>query len=143
FRHGVLLVLRQRGRSTAWLLALGLGVGLTGGLRLVQVNLQSALSLGADGGEPNLFLIDVQSDQAETVRTLATRHGDPAPELSPLIRARLTHINGEGTGRARPRQDTAAPAAEAQGERRRLMTREYNLTYGDTLGPGQTLVAGE
>ncbi len=134
-RHGVLLVLRQRGRSTTWLLALGLGIGLTGALHLVQSSLSGALAVGA-GSKPNVFLVDVQSDQIATVQRLADAHGATETQLSPLVRARLTHINGAGT-------DALTEQRQGRGERARLMRREYNLTYADGLGPGQKLVAGE
>lgn len=132
WRLGLLELSRRPARSSVFLFLLSLGFGLLGGLRLVQASLGRQLSAAERSASPNLFLVDVQPSQAEGVRELI----GPTLELSPLIRARLAVVKGK------PAEEVATEKSLEGRQRQRFLTREYNLTYSDALGAGQSLLEG-
>lgn len=81
---------------------------------------------------PNYFLVNVQPEQvAELERYLAHTAGVHA-RFYPMVRARLTHINGE---RVHP-DDYAAPRTQ------RLVAREFNLSWTAELHADNRITAG-
>ncbi|GMV38522.1 MAG: permease [Myxococcales bacterium] len=132
-RHGILQVVRNRRRSLAYLITLGLGLTLVVALGLIQHSIEAELQL--DGEVPNLFLVDVQTDQAADVEAFAGRAGATRLSLSPLVRARLVSIDGQAVVR-----DEGGTREERR--RQRMLSREYNLTGKDALNASETVVEG-
>ncbi len=89
-----------------------------------------ALAPAQSEAAPDIFLIDVQPDQVARARALARRWSRGEPDFAPLVRARLSRIDGEPLRRG----DAT--------ERGRWRAREYNLTYADALNPAESVVAG-
>src|SRR4029079_7023763 len=91
------------------LISLGLAVMLVVSIALLDRSLRAELVDRGAGQAPAFFFIDIQPDQAETFAAPHTRRtragrppargrprGPPAPaELTPVVRSRLTAINGE------------------------------------------------
>jgi putative ABC transport system permease protein len=136
-RHGLLFVGRERARSRIFLFTLSAGFGLLGALDLVRISLSSEIMLGKADSVPDLFLVDIQKPQLAGVRALTEDFASVEAEYSPLIRARLTHINDEPIRR----RDTSRMTVEER-SRQRFLLREYNLTYKDELNASETLIAG-
>lgn len=137
-RQGLLSVVRNRRRSLVYLLTLGIGLGLTTTLGLVQSSLERELRIDDDRALPNLFMIDIQSDQVSSIQAIAAQRGLDPPQLSPLIRARLTHLEGQAV--ADLELDASTPEAR---QRARAIAREYSLSHKDDLSRSETIVAGE
>ena len=51
------------------------------------------LELQEDG--PDMFMIDVQQDQADGVREIVASNGDGPLRLIPVLRARITGVDGK------------------------------------------------
>ena len=136
-RHGLLSVGRERARSRIFLFTLSAGFGLLGALDLVRTSLSEEIMLGKAESVPDLFLVDIQKPQLEGVRKLTSEFSKVEPEYSPLIRARLTHINGDPIRRKNKNGLTLEERS-----RQRFLLREYNLTYKDLLNGSETIVAG-
>lgn len=136
-RHGLRQLVRQRTRTLTFLLALTIGGTLIGTLNIIQSSLITQLRLQNSQSVPDLFLIDVQKDQVPGVKKLMKPHVKMAAPFSPLIRARLSHINGKPIV-------VKASATMTMEERRRMrfLTREYSLSYKDKLNPSETILAG-
>jgi putative ABC transport system permease protein len=81
---------------------------------------------------PNRFLINIQPDQRQAVAAEMASAGVTA-DLYPMIRGRLTEING------RDAQQHAPEGERAQ----RLIQREFNLSYTDALPSHNELVRGQ
>jgi len=82
---------------------------------------------------PNRFLINIQADQLEPLKMFFEEEQLQAPRLSPMLRARLTRINN-------------APVSPEDFETRRakrLVQREFNLSWSDRIQPGNEVVNGE
>lgn len=137
-RHGLRQLLRQRTRTLTFLLALSIGLTLLGSLRMIQFGIVEEIRMGRAKDIPNLFLVDIQSDQLKGVKKLIKSHKGDKTSLSPLIRARLSHINGKIISN----KDLKGMTMEAR-SRARFLTREYNLTYKDKLTKSETIVDGK
>lgn len=98
--------------------SLASAVAVLGATWLVERNLDAGFVQAFPPDAPNLFFVDIQPDQREVFTEIL---GRPA-EFHPVIRARLTAINGQ--------------AIDPETERRRQgdnLARSFNLTYRDQL----------
>ena len=117
------------------LLAVGLGVFLVAGVRVLQDSLLGAMAISMRPDSPDMFLIDVQPDQAEGVRAFLRASGSTGePVLLPVLRARITAIRGK---------ETSLGSYEDVRGRGRGLGREYVVTYRPHLSGNERLVAGE
>lgn len=81
---------------------------------------------------PNQFAVDIQPYEKQAFAAVLDEQGLAHSQLYPLLRARLTHINGKAAAEAVP--DSAASD--------NALRRELNLTWSETLPEGNTLKAG-
>ena len=132
-RYG-LANLRRHARGNAVQVA-SLALGLTAVLLLTftRNDLVDAWRRTAPPDAPNRFLIGVQPDQlAGGAGVLRRAQASPAPELYPMVRGRLVAVNGKPVSEADYAEERA----------RRLVEREFNLSYMDTLPAHNALAAG-
>ena len=136
-RHAARSLRRPGNQTRVVLLAVGLGSFFIIGINAVQTNLLTAFSLELRDDMPDMFLIDVQQDQAAGVThlldaaPLGPDGSDPAPALLPVLRARVTGVNGPQTtieGRRAVRQAG--------------LGREYTVTYRAEMADNERVVAG-
>ncbi len=132
WRLGVANLVRH-GRATV-LQATTLGLGLTTLLMLfvVRGDLLASWRAKVPPDAPNRFIINIQPGQQRTVTDLFARHGLPAPRLEPMVRGRLTAVNTQPRG----------PADYEDERARRLVEREFNLSWAAALPDGNAVVAG-
>ena len=81
---------------------------------------------------PNRFVINIQSDQRDALTQDLATAGLGKPDLYPMIRGRLVEINN------RP----VMPSDYSKDNARRLVDREFNLSYTMDLPGGNQVVAG-
>ena len=132
-RYG-LANLRRHARSNAVQIA-SLALGLTAVLLLTftRNDLVDAWRRSAPPDAPNRFLIGVQPEQLEPLHAFFSAHNIPVPDLYPIVRGRLVAVNG-------------APVSEAdysEERAKRLVEREFNLSYMKELPGHNQVVAGE
>ncbi|MCA1591672.1 MAG: ABC transporter permease, partial [Acidobacteria bacterium] len=94
-RQGINSLYRPGNQTRVVVMAVGLGAFLVMATQSLQVNLLSEFDLTRRGNIPNMFLIDVQKDQAEGVVNLVEGATGKRPELIPTVRARIVAINGQ------------------------------------------------
>jgi len=135
WRYGLANVSRRARSSVVQVSALGLGLMVILLLTLVRTDLLSRWQQALPADAPNRFLINIQSDQLEAVRARLVAGGVDSPELHPMVRARLSHVNE----RAVTGDDYAARGDRA----RRLAEREFNLSWAaDLRSDDNRIVAG-
>jgi putative ABC transport system permease protein len=119
FRYG-LANLRRHARGNAVQVA-ALALGLTAVLLLTftRNDLVDAWRRSAPPDAPNRFLVGVQPDQLQGVRAFFDAKGIAAPELYPMVRGRLTAVNGRPVSESDYEEERA----------KRLVEREFNLSY--------------
>ena len=131
-RYG-LANLRRHSRGNAIQVA-SLALGLTAVLLLTftRNDLVDAWRRSAPPDAPNRFLIGVQPDQLGGVRQYFGEHGIRAPEFYPMVRGRLTSVNGRKVSEDNYADERA----------RRLVEREFNLSFTDAPPAHNEMVAG-
>jgi putative ABC transport system permease protein len=133
-RHAVLSLGRPGNQTRVILLSVGLGSFFVLGVRALQQNLVSEAVIDLRQGSADLFLIDIQSDQAEGVRALLRerQEGNEPARLVPTLRARVTAVRG--------RNVTLENYADVRG--RGSLGREYAVTYRTGLEENEDVVEG-
>lgn len=135
WRQGLANLYRPNNQTLLLTVSIGLGVFLMATLYLMQGLLLSRVQLSASGNQPNLVLFDIQSEQKAGVGQLLQRRGLPILQQVPIVTMRLSSINGRTVSELK--KDTT------NGPSPRGLTREYRVTYRDTLNPSsEKLAAG-
>ena len=132
-RYG-LANLRRHARGNAIQVA-SLALGLTAVLLLTftRNDLVDAWRRSAPPDAPNRFLLGVQPDQLAEVKAFFTSRRIAVPELNPMVRGRLTAINGKRVAETDYTEERA----------RRLVEREFNLSFTEQPPTHNTMVAGK
>ncbi|HVF54529.1 MAG TPA: FtsX-like permease family protein [Pyrinomonadaceae bacterium] len=131
-RQSVNSLYRPGNQTRVVVMAVGLGAFLVMATQSLQTNLLSEFDITRRGNIPNMFLIDVQKDQTESIANLIEEATGKRPELIPTIRARIVAING---------REIDLDATDMRRERGRL-GREYVVTYRPRLEYNETIVGG-
>lgn len=131
-RYG-LANLRRHARGNAVQIA-SLALGLTAVLLLTftRNELVEAWRRSAPADAPNRFLLGVQPDQLEPLQAFFAAHGVAVPDLYPMVRGRLVAVNGTPVSEADFTEERA----------KRLVEREFNLSYMNELPGHNQVVAG-
>ncbi|HEX7174368.1 MAG TPA: FtsX-like permease family protein [Pyrinomonadaceae bacterium] len=122
---------RPGNQTRVVIMAVGLGAFLVMSVLQLQSNLLDELDFSRRGQLANMYLIDIQKDQAEGVaRIIEETTGKPA-DLVPTVRMRIAAIDGRDIN------------LEEVREGRGMLGREYVVTYRPRLEQNETIVAGE
>jgi len=131
-RYGV-ANLRRHARGNAVQVA-SLALGLTAVLLLTftRHDLVEAWRRSAPPDAPNRFLLGVQPDQLAQVKRFLEEKRIGRADLYPMVRGRVVALNGKPVSEADYTEERA----------RRLIEREFNLSYMDSLPGHNQIVAG-
>lgn len=100
---------------------------------LLRQDLLQSWQANVPDNAPNRFLINIQNDQKAEVQRMLIAGGITEAQLYPMVRGRLTHINEREVMPDNYQTDNA----------RRLVDREFNLSYTNQLPSDNQLVAGQ
>jgi putative ABC transport system permease protein len=134
-RHAVLQLSRPGSQMRIVLLAVGLGSFFIIGVRSLQQNLVEQFAINVSVDAPDMFLLDIHSDQVERVLAAVAANQEPSappPRLLPVMRARVVGVAG--------RELNLDNYGDVRG--RGSLGREYTTTYRQTLEPNEKIVAG-
>ena len=134
-RHAVLQLSRPGSQMRIVLLAVGLGSFFIIGVRSLQQNLVDQFAVNVSADSPDMFLLDIQSDQVAKVREAIAASQEPAaapPRLIPVLRARIVGVEG--------REINLENYEDVRG--RGSLAREYTITYREALEPNEKIVTG-
>ncbi len=132
WRFGVASLQRRPLGTILQVVALGLGIMALLTLTLVRTDLLRTWRDSLPADAPNRFIINIQSDQVEPIKRFLSERGIAAPELFPMVRGRLVKIGGRSVS-----------ADDYTDERaKRLITREFNLSWAARNRPDNRIVAG-
>jgi putative ABC transport system permease protein len=134
-RHAVLNLGRPGNQTRVILLSVGLGCFFVLGVRTLQHNLVAESVIGVRQGGADLFLIDIQPDQADGIKAMvdARQEGDTPARFVPTLRARVTGVRG--------RDVNLEGYADVRG--RGSLAREYTVTYRPALAPNEDVSIGQ
>jgi len=132
WRIGLANLRRRAGTTLVQVVALALGMTTLLLLTLARSDLLAAWQAKTPLDAPNRFLINIQPEQRAAVAGFFAQAGLPAPRLEPMVRGRLTRVNGRPVG-PNDYQDERA---------QRLVEREFNLSSRTDLPADNAVVAG-
>lgn len=130
---------RQKLSSLSCFLALGFAAMLINLVPQIYKIVEEEVATPKGFLLPSLFLIDIQDDQVTELHQFMHARAYGLDQLSPLVRARLSTINGVVPER-REREETAFSREEENSEAAR--NRGQNLTYRAKLSPSERLTEG-
>lgn len=132
WRYGVANLSRRRAESLVQIVAFGTGIMVLLLLGLVRNDLERDWRISLPPNLPNYFFVNIPPDERDAfIEALRERGGQPSRVL-PMIRGRMTAING------RPIESLRFNNEEGQGDAQR----EQNLSWAAELGPDNRVVAG-
>lgn len=132
-RHAVNNLHRPGNFTKAMTLAVGIGVMLMGTLTTVQRSLLELIGNQIPSNAPSFFFIDIQPDQHPQFVGVLKQHFPDSPyDLVPVVRSRLTAINGQPIN----------PEAYKGQRNGWYFTREYVLTTFRSLPKDNILTHG-
>ena len=132
WRFGLANLRRHRAGSVVQVMALGLGLMALILLTLVRADLLDNWRNSLPADAPNRFLVNIQPDQVQAITQFFAANNVAPPQLFPMVRGRLVEINGKPVSSRDYVEDRA----------RRLVDREFNLSWTQSMQPDNSIVAG-
>jgi putative ABC transport system permease protein len=134
-RQAVLHIARPGNQTRVILLAVGLGTFFILGVRTLQANLLQDFAVQIGDDAPDMFLIDIQEDQKDSLAAFIDEQNgsEPQPNLIPVLRARITAVRG--------REVNLETYEQVRG--RGSLSREYTITYRPQLNDNEELLQGK
>ncbi len=132
WRYALASLERRPGASALQITSLAIGLMCLLLIAMTRNDLIDGWRKSTPPDAPNEFLIDIQPDQRNAVAAWLTAHGIANPDLEPMVRGRLVTINGKPVDPAQYKSEDA----------RRLVDREFNLSYTTQLPEDNRIEAG-
>jgi putative ABC transport system permease protein len=132
WRYGVANLRRRPLGSIVQVIALGTGMMALLVLTLVRQDLLHAWQTTLPPDAPNRFIVNIQPDQLKPLAAFFDRHAIRHPPLYPMVRGRLVQIND------RP----VSPADYPEERARRLVDREFNLSWAQQMQSDNSVASG-
>jgi putative ABC transport system permease protein len=131
-RYGLANLGRRAAANAVQVASLALGLTALLLLTVIHRDLVDAWRRAAPADAPNRFVLGIQADQLPAVRRYLDANGIAVPDIYPMVRGRLTTVNG--------REVREGDYAEERA--RRLVAREFNLSYMAEPPAHNTVTAG-
>ena len=132
WRFGVANLSRRRAESVVQLVAFGTGIMVLLLLAILRTDINGDWQRTLPQNLPNYFFVNIPPQSRGEFAQFLAAQGAHTTRMLPMIRGRLTGINGRPVDEARPGH------ASEEG----FATREQNLTWTDELGPDNRIIAG-
>jgi putative ABC transport system permease protein len=134
WRQSLANLFRPNNQTLVLVVVIGLGAFLISTLNIVQNSLLNQVEFIGNENQSNTILFDIQPNQKEGVVQLTKDNDLPIQQLVPIITCRLSSINGKTINDIQQDTTDAIPSW--------ALTREYRVTYRDTLNSAETLESG-
>ena len=132
-RHAVISLSRPGNQTRVVLMSVGLGCFFVLGVRAVQANLLEQINRQVGENSPDFVLIDIQSDQVESVNQIVEPYLRRPGRVTPLMRGRVASVDGIRT---------QLPDRDAIRQRGRGLGREFGLTFRAALESNERVLDG-
>jgi putative ABC transport system permease protein len=120
---------RQRGQSLIQILVFSIAIMLLFTMTIVRTSLIEEWKVQVPDDAPNHFLVNIPPAELSQVQALLEKNKVRPEPLYPMMRARLTHINGVET-------------TEEQRSLANALRRELNVTWAETLAADNKILEG-
>lgn len=134
-RHSLSNLFRPNNQTRVLLVSIGLGAFIIATLNIIQSSLLSQVEFTGNENQSNTILFDIQSSQRDAVVRLMEKDSLPVKQLVPIVTCRLSEVKGK----------SIPDLQKAEGERipNWALTREYRVTYRDSLHDSEELIKGK
>jgi putative ABC transport system permease protein len=132
WRYGLANIARRGRESVVQVVAFGLGLMVLLLLSTVRTDLMDTWRQSLPADAPNQFLINIQPQETAAMASFLRQRELDVPRFVPLVRARMTAINGQDV--------TQMTFEDPQGES--WARRDANLSWSDTLQADNRVIAG-
>ena len=133
WRFAIQNIFRRLQMSVIQIVAFGLGLMVLLILSVVRGDLLTEWGERLPDNTPNRFLINIQAEQVDAISDFLKNELGHAPLIYPMLRARLHAVNDKPVSEDDYTDDRA----------KRLVQREFNLSWSDQLPPENTVVKGQ
>jgi putative ABC transport system permease protein len=133
WRYALASLERRSSASALQITALSIGLMCLLLIAMTRNDLIAGWRKSTPPDAPNQFIIDIQPDQRAAVAQYLSAHGVPDAVLAPMVRGRLIAINGKPVDPDQYKSDDA----------KRLVDREFNLSYTTSLPDDNRIVGGD
>jgi len=123
---------RRRAATVAQTCALATGIMALTLLAITRTDLIAGWQRSLPPEAPNRFVINIQPDQREAIAARLAEAGLPEVALYPMIRGRLLAVNDHPVG----------PDDYAAARAKRLVDRDFNLSYAERIPSWNRIIAG-
>ena len=132
WRYGIANLNRRRADSMVQIAAFGAGLMVLLVLGVVRDDLERDWRRSLPADAPNYFFVNIPPAERSAFTQFIEQRGARLSRMLPMLRGRLTAINGQPVGSLR----------FADGQGRGFSGREQNVTWASTLGSDNQVVAG-
>ena len=132
-RFAITAQTRRSGFAVMQITSLGIALMALLMILLLRQDLLNTWQGNIPSDAPNRFMINVQGDQKSNITQSLVSAGVTQPDFYPMIRGRLVAINTRDI----------SPNDFLEENAKRLVDREFNLSYTDQLPPGNRLTEGK
>lgn len=135
WRQSLANLFRPNNQTLVLVVVIGLGAFLISTLNIIQSSLLNQVEFVGDENQSNTILFDIQPPQKESLIKLTEDNGLPVQQMVPIITCRIAEINGKTVGDIQQDTTDAIPNWS--------ITREYRVTYRDSIHTAETLDQGK
>src|SRR5688572_14570572 len=133
WRYGIANLGRRRAESVVQLTAFALGIMMLLVLAVVRTDLLADWRRSLPADTPNFFFINIPSDQHRQFGQFLEERGARDVRVRPMVRARMTHINGKAV------EDIKFATQRGRG----FADRDQNITWSSQLNADNEITAGK
>lgn len=135
WRHALSNLFRPNNQTRVLMVTIGLGAFIISTLNIVEKSMLGQVEFTGQENQSNTILFDIQPSQKDDVIRLIRDSNLPLNQVVPVITCRLSELKGRST--------EAIQADTTDKVRNWALTREYRVTYRDSLHVSEELMEGE
>ena len=135
FRHALSNLFRPNNQTRVLMVSIGLGAFIISTLNIIQNSLLDQVEFTGNANQSNTILFDIQPAQKEDVVSLIDRHGLPVNQVVPIVTCRISVLKGKPVENYQKDTTDRIPNWS--------LTREYRVTYRDSLHVSEEMLEGE
>jgi putative ABC transport system permease protein len=135
WRHSMANLFRPNNQTQMLMVAIGLGAFIITTLNMVEKSLLSQVEFSGQENQSNTILFDIQPSQKDGVVQLMQENNLNVNQVVPIVTCRLRELKGRSVEDLQ--RDTTDNVPNW------ALTREYRVTYRDSLHVSEELISGE
>jgi putative ABC transport system permease protein len=134
-RHSLSSLFRPNNQTKVLMVTIGLGAFIISTLNIVEQSMLGQVEFTGQENQSNTILFDIQPSQKDSVVKLMEKHKLKVNQVVPIITCRLSEVKGKAVELLQ--RDTTDDIPNW------ALTREYRVTYRDSLHHSEELTKGD